>query len=506
MNLLRGPKTALALVLILGFLPILGAQSPSQGPAIEDLLPGSRETHFPESSISKATVGTLSGDADAFMSPVDWGSIENMDSSFVLAGVDEWGLSLGYARKLGKAYLGASYSGDLIDELYRRITNKDTESLWKNTQRSSAGITGPSLVDQNDQSVPGLVISNNDINIIFGVGIFGVRLGFAEWIRSVQNSSDTPYWSGENSLESSLKPNLEVGFNIQAGKVTIKPAIRAAFDIHEFESVKGYLETDYSSSPIVQYWVVRQDRINFWEPSAGLSLGVEVALSDATSIEFGLEGDAAYRMYREPGDPDSILSRYTYDSTANDFPTFPLNYDDISSMSGVTSLPLIGDVTIPMDLRATGAPSFAFTSDIGERLTLGAKIAIDGGFNFLILENEDSATSTKYTTTVMAISVAPDVALGASFHLIPDHFSLHAGIGLQLFSYSHLFTNFDTEVAGTTTSAPEVTDSSLGLPTARFGGGLTVNFTQAVALDAMAFSSGLDFDSTLFNLLLTIKK
>jgi hypothetical protein len=30
--------------------------------------------------------------------------------------------------------------------------------------------------------------------------------------------------------------------------------------------------------------------------------------------------------------------------------------------------------------------------------------------------------------------------------------------------------------------------------------------TQAVALDAMAFSSGLDFDSTVFNLLLTVKK
>jgi hypothetical protein len=501
MNLLRGPKTAFALILILGFLPILGAQTPGT-PEFQDLLPGSRETHFPESSISKATVGTLSGDADAFMSPVDWGSIENMNSSFVLAGVDEWGLSLGYARKIGKAYLGASYSGDLIDELYRRLTNKDTESLWKNTGKQGSTITGPSLVDQNTEELPGLVISNNDINIIFGVGIFGVRLGFAEWIRSVDNQSDLPYWGGEKSLESSLKPNLEVGFNIQAGKVTIKPAIRAAFDIHEFESVKAYLESDDSTSPN-HWWVVRQDRINFWEPSAGLSLGVEVALSDTTSIEFGLEGDAAYRMYREPGDPDEIVSHYKYGLTSTAFPTFPLDYSAIGGTSGS----IVANVEIPMDLRATGAPSFAFNTDIGERVSLGVKIAADGGFGFLITENEDSGTKT--TTTVMAISVAPDVALGASFHLIPDHFSLHAGIGLQLFSYSHITTNREDEPisgSGPVNTADEATATSLGLPTARFGGGLTVNFTQAVALDAMAFSSGLDFDSTLFNLLLTIKK
>jgi hypothetical protein len=495
MNLLRGPKTALALVLILGFLPILGAQTPG-APEFQDLLPGSRETHFPESSTSKATVGTLSGDADAFMSPVDWGSIENMDSSFVLAGVDEWGLSLGYARKLGKSYLGVSYSGDLIDELYRRFSNKDTESLWKTETRDTSQIhSGPSLINGSGETPAGLVISNNDINIIFGIGVFGIRVGFAEWIRSVQNESDQP-WGAEKSLESSLKPNLEVGFNIQAGKVTIKPAIRAAFDIHEYESVKAYLEM--GTSPTALNWMVREDRINFWEPSAGLSLGVEVALSDTTSIEFGLEGDAAYRMYREPGDPDQIVSSYKTGTGA--VPTSPLDY---SSVTGPAVL-IVDDLTIPIDLRATGAPSFAFTSDIGERLTLGAKIAVDGGFDFLITENENGPN--KLITTVMAISVAPDVALGASFHLIPDHFSLHAGIGLQLFSYSHITTNVDTEVAGTTTSAPKVTATSLGLPSARFGGGLTVNFTQAVALDAMAFSSGLDFDSTLFNLLLTIKK
>jgi hypothetical protein len=114
---------------------------------------------------------------------------------------------------------------------------------------------------------------------------------------------------------------------------------------------------------------------------------------------------------------------------------------------------------------------------------------------------EIEAGGTTTSSTVMAIRGAPDLALGASFHLIPDHFSLHAGIGVELFSYGMSIADADPVLP----NGKEVT-TTFGLPSARFGGGLTVNLTQAVALDAMAFSSGLDFDSTVFNLLLTVKK
>lgn len=507
MNFWRERKTAvLALILILGFLPILGAQTPSL-PGVGELLPESRDLHFPESSISKATAGTLSGDPDDFMSTVSWGSIENMENTFVLAGVDEWGLSLGYARKLGKAYLGASYSGDLIDELYRRLTNKEVDSFFTTkTETKGSTALSPSFRNQRGEIPPGQVISNNDINVIFGIGPFGIRLGFAEWIRSVQYTSDSPDWAMENSLESSLKPNLEIGFNIPAGKVTIKPAIRAAFDIREFQSRKGELYTDTTVSPFDTYWVIRDDQINFMEPSAGLSLGIELALSDTTSIEFGLEGDGAFRFYPASDAAGPISSVLYFDNISNGFPAFPLdtNTGTVATALG-TPAQRTGDVTIPLDLRATGAPSFAFTTGISDRVTLAAKLQILGGFGWQTIEVNTAGT--EVATTVLTIIGAPDAALGASFHLIPDHFSLHAGIGLQLFSYERSTTNVDTTTpAGVTSSADEVITTTFGLPSARFGGGLTINLTQAVALDAMAFSSGLDFDSTLFNLLLTIKK
>jgi hypothetical protein len=107
------------------------------------------------------------------------------------------------------------------------------------------------------------------------------------------------------------------------------------------------------------------------------------------------------------------------------------------------------------------------------------------------------------SSTVLVTSTAPDLALGASFHLIPGHFSLHAGMGVQLFSHERVV--FSGKDAGGN-ATPTTTVSTFGLPAARLGGGLTVNLTQAMVLDVMAFSSELDFNSTKFNMILTIKK
>jgi hypothetical protein len=154
-----------------------------------------------------------------------------------------------------------------------------------------------------------------------------------------------------------------------------------------------------------------------------------------------------------------------------------------------------------MDLRATGAPSFSFSGDITERLTLGLSAAVNGGFGLQTVEVKSG--DVKSSGTMVTIAAAPDMAVGASFHLIPDHFSLHAGFGLELFSFQ--ITTSESESAGV--SSEKITETRFGMPTARFGGGLTVNLTQALALDAMIFASGLEsFDATKFNLLLTLKK
>jgi hypothetical protein len=496
MNFRHTGIRSLVLCLALGALPIfsLSAQQPAN-PQPSTLgfaeLPAPRSLHFPESSTHKATIGTISGDGDFFMSVLDWGSIKNMNSTFVLAGVDEYGLSIGYAQKAGKMYLGASYSGSLIDELFRRMTNQDVLTLRKeDTVTESSYITN--LLDQDGKTPPGETISNNDVNLILGTGPFGLRLGFAEWIRAVEISSDEPYWAKEKTFESSLKPSLELGFNYNAGSVRVKPALRAAFDIHEYNSITGIQEL-YGTTT---YWVVHEKLINFYEPSLGLSLGFDFANSDQASAELILDGDFAFRLYRSQDEPDPVRSTWYYGPASGVFPTIPIN--PLSPPSNMIDQNY--DVTIPTDLRITSTPRFVYAGDISQRVTLGVKAEIGVGVDSLSIEQEDSA-GTEYDASIRGLTITPDFSVGASFHLIPDHFSLHAGLGLMLFSYQEITTELEAGGA----AIPKVTNKTMELPSARFAVGLTLNFTETVAMDLMAVTSGISVDATKFTLLLTVK-
>jgi hypothetical protein len=491
----RHVARTLALCLVLGLLPVLslGAQPTPVELGLDDL-PGTRALHFPTSSTNKATMGTVSADGDYFMSVLDWSSIKNMTNNFFIAGVDEHGLLTGYAHKAGKTYLGVSYSGSLIDELFRRITNQDTLGLRKeNTVTSSGGSQSyvSSLLDQDDGTPPGVTVSNNDVNLMLGAGVFGLRLGFAEYIRSVERAVDAPYWSREKGFDSSLKPSLEFGFNFKVGPLRIKPAIRAAFDIHEYNSLKGWLETDGTGT----YWLVNEKLINYYEPSAGFSLGFDFANSESASAELILDADASYRLYRTQSDADPISSVwYTGDTLSDPFPTF--TDTDPSYLYGMVPDETF-NVTIPLDLRIVSAPRFVYTGDISPKLTLGVKVEVGAGFDMLNITQEDSSSG-NYEFTITRLSIAPDFSIGASFHLIPDHFSLHAGLGLKLFSFQQ--TKTEDVVSG-----DEETKKVIELPSARFAAGLTLNFTEAVAMDLMAVSSGLSVDTTKFTLLLAIK-
>jgi hypothetical protein len=421
------------------------------------------------------------------MSVLDWSSIKNMGTNFFLAGVDEYGLSIGYAQKAGNVYLGASYSGSLIDELFRRMTNQDVLTLRKEDTITELDYD-TNLLDQNNETPSGETISNNDINLILGSGAFGLRLGFAEWIRAVEISSPgSDPWIKEKTFESSLKPSLELGFNFKAGPIRVKPGLRAALDIHEFSSSTG------KGKPAE--WRIHKTLINFYEPSAGFTLGFDFANSETASAELILDGDLALRFYRTQDDSDSLYSIWAFDSSPTAIPPSSLAID--TSSSNYRKF----DVVIPTDLRISGSPRFVYAGDIGERVSLGVKLELGAEYDILTIEQKDDQYGQEYLSSITGFSITPDFSLGASFHLIPDHFSLHAGLGLMLFSYQEVTT--EGEISGASTG--KVTTKTMNLPSARFAAGLTLNLTESVAMDLMAITSGISTDATKFTLLLTVK-
>ncbi|MDR0708711.1 MAG: hypothetical protein LBF77_01425 [Spirochaetaceae bacterium] len=460
-------------------------------------IPGEIAGYTPHSGVYRATMGTISSDVDVFMSVFDFSAVK-MRNWFSYAGVDEKGVNLGYAVKLGSAYFGISYGGSLIDEILRRITNQNILTLQKRDEirKDSSGTSAkPGLVDSEGKPIEGITTSENTVGLIFGAGVFGLKLGFAAHLEGREiGSNDQNY---EQAFESSLKPSLELGWNFPVGSVRTKIAIRGAYDMYQYISVTG--ETFYymPADSIESSFVVKEMYQDFTEPSGGLTLGFEFGLGRNTRAEFDLIGDAAYRIYRS-NEQDGIMTTWKI--------TNPV-VTPLTSTNTEVAAPEI------FDLRISGNPVFALTSDVSDRLTIGGRISLAMGYDiFTISQSLSDIDENGNKTPVSAVkisdsrlSVTPELGIGTRFTLWPDHFSMHAGFGIDLFSYSETISARITTIGGVDT---ETTDTLrvLDLPTTKITAGLTLNLTTDLALDLLAITSGLDIDATKLTILLTLNK
>jgi hypothetical protein len=466
--------------------------------------------YVPHSGAYKATVGTIFSDVDVFMSALDFNTVK-MQKWFSYAGVDENGISMGYAAKLGSIYLGISYGGSLIDEVLRRITNQEVLTLRKRDEmeKNSSGDNPAKseLYDSEGGSIKGTAASENTIGIVFGSGGFGLKLGFAAFMQSRKLGSEEG-WNHEqdyeHAFESSLKPSLELGFNFPVGSARAKIALRGAYDMHQYFSETGetfyYTKTDNDGVITLQSSFVRKVVYqDFTEPSGGFTLGFGFGEGKNVRTEFDLVGDVVYRTYQN-NEQDGILT-----------------------MWGIADEDT--DVVAPeiLDLRISGYPVFTLQSDVSKRLTVGAKLrlAIEHNiftisqllYNFEPGDPEDPGSEKirapdPYSTVKIDysyLSIIPELGIGTKFMLWPDHFSLHSGFGIDLFSYTEtILTRTATEDSVDNESTKTVKE--LGLPTTKITAGLTLNFTTDMALDLLAITSGLDINATKLTILLTINK
>jgi hypothetical protein len=113
----------------------------------------------------------------------------------------------------------------------------------------------------------------------------------------------------------------------------------------------------------------------------------------------------------------------------------------------------------------------------------------------------------EWTSSDTVFSVSPNLGLGVSYKLIPDHFAIHAGLGIVLFSYREVKTEYTQKNQFSGVSVDNTTTvKDMYLPSTKLGAGLTLNFTETVAIDLMAIMSGLSFDSTKITALVTVKQ
>jgi hypothetical protein len=254
---------------------------------------------------------------------------------------------------------------------------------------------------------------------------------------------------------------------------------------------------------------------NIGEFSLGLTLGFDFLHSAHTQAEFDLDADVAFRTYEsngkyglsstwtETGASSSTETVFTTGPTDSGFKglgdSFVYLFNPNSKPTGVT------------DSRWSVNPSFAYRNDFSEQFTLGFKATIPLGYNLLVLSQtgDMGGTSYQYNSVIKNTSIAPDVAVGASFNLYPDHFAMHAGLGIRLFSYSETIIETSTDDPALSPSGDPVNETTtlIGVPTVRLAVGLTVNFTQTMALDLLAVAANVtSIDGTKFTMLFSFKK
>ncbi|MDR0629775.1 MAG: hypothetical protein LBG24_09110 [Treponema sp.] len=497
--------------------------------------------YTPESGTAKATLGALTNDIDNFMSVNMFRNVE-IPNFMGYLGIDGNGLNLGYARNLGSLYIGICYGGSLVDDLYRRFTNQGTDSVFKRdteiTTESDAGEpdiqTTHGIVDADGNPIPGTVISRNDVSVLLGFGNYGLKVGFSQYLEGTYNPDYdrqydelvyNPFTQGilvespkgmstrmqiTEEFISGLRPYLEFGGRINTGSFLIKPSLQAGLDIHQYS--RNNPETSFifdlvnqelpSEGTELKYIIIHNKDVlgDFMEPSAGLSLGFDFTQDPSIQTELSLDYVMAFRLY----------SNNKKDVVFETVDTNLLNQKDPTQSrleqknTEITKFYLTNHIV----------PTFRFRSDMGNRLTVGLTLGINVDYN--IFEDESVTTNSAIVdaessdpveteTNTELFSVLPKLGLGLSFKLIPDHFFVNMGIGINVLKYEER-----TESAPDPVNSVQKTTVSktLTLPSTNLGAGLTFYFNQNIAADLLIMASGLGADVSdllKFNFLVTMK-
>ncbi|MDR1955594.1 MAG: hypothetical protein LBQ30_01915 [Treponema sp.] len=496
--------------------------------------------YAPESGTFKASLGALTNDIDNFMSVNAFRNVTIRDS-FGYVGIDPRGFNLGYARNIGSLYLGVCYGGSLIDDLYRRITNQESQSILKRdteiTDANDKQDTTHGIVNTDGEAVPGTAISKNDISVLLGFGNYGLKLGFSQYLQGrydplyektkeyiVYNPIDptTPLISVDGRYPlplrniridqefiSSMRPSFEFGGKITAGSILVKPALRAGLDFHQYSSTKTGSSSIFAAptseeekSTKLTYIIDTEDNYlgDFIEPALGLSLGFDFSQDPRIHSELLIDYDLNFRLY----------SNNTLPATVGKIVT------TVIDTAGAAQEQIVDTETEIWDMRMKVVPAFKFSADMGTRFTAGVNLGINMAFNTYNTTKKvttttggDTTDPEENTNNMSQFIVAPKLGLGLSFKLIPDHFSINLGVGINVLTYEETTTIGDDATTDTITENDTTTvHRTLMLPSTNLGVGLTFHFNESFAADVLVVTSGIGAqvsDPAQFNLLLTMK-
>jgi hypothetical protein len=246
--------------------------------------------------------------------------------------------------------------------------------------------------------------------------------------------------------------------------------------------------------------------MDFEEPSIGLTLGFDFNSTEHTQAELDLIADLIWRVYASNG-KYGLNAAYTNGTAETEYDAFTDNTTNWFGSLGKGLGSLLPSGTLPVtDVRVPVTLAFTWSRDFSPKFTLGFKGNVGGGLDTLAITQTEtwSGIDEIYDSEIKHFYITPDVSVGASFNLLPEHFALQAGLGIELFSYERITSKTSSDLNPDPVTTVE---NTIGVPTIRLAGGLSVNFTKNTALDMLVVAANVaDVDKTKFTMQFTFKK
>jgi len=412
-----------------------------------------------------ATAGVFTSDVEDSMDVHYYSDVE-FDKWFGFIGTSGTTPSLGYATRFGDLYVGAWYTGTIAS-----TTNSVTEQVVSDYDLDNQLYTGKTTtLTYSNQYTD----SDNSLNVLIGVAGMGIKVGFSESLRvwSYPSSTLTTVEDATGAaktytndyvvddylrIDGSMTPSLEWGTTIEAGDITIRPKVAAGLVIHRDTNI---LNTKATYSTYNDELVGGTEQINRVNGTVndylglGAGVGADFGLNEKLSVGIGYN---LYTNFYSNSYDGSGFSGTAAGTVSWDNGSTTITRNNETTVTQTTATLNIDEIT---NWSHNIEPSVYYSDEIAEGLTLGFSIALPVGITagssnsyyewhqntkteYNSAVNKPRGTTVDYVTygpksltETSGFSIGLNAAVGAQYALIPDRFTVKAGIGLNPLRFS----------------------------------------------------------------------
>ena len=429
-------------------------------------------------------------------------------------------LSIGVSRRFLGAITSLYYSGNIIEDMFGYIQNNP--GLGQVSIEAIEGLSGSDYELLGELNGKNNIDSRTTVNALFGVGSFGINLGYSQHLTGhVSADAGNPFPgsgqdgtinTGKNALlDNSIAPSLEIGLTFGGQKVIVRTTLAATLDIHSYRDFKQgsmvnlsnyFLPGSTSGTYTITDNVTEKELADYYEPAGLFRAEFEFPTDERSRAALAIEGGYRYRLYSNADDKGNTINGKYYSRKTGLQGERGFKY----TTTEISDWGIIGRPSIRYISAVTNRLRVGLNGGVGLNMDFGKETSREYHYlNFLDYQDDDNPIYDNITTrlTDLSLAVNPLLGIGMVFEIVPGRFKVNAGAGAEQTLYRFSVGTETTNIGGNEVETPLFTQE-WGKPEAQLGLGATFMFGRPeisesrYTLDAMFSSNGMDLSKSNF--------